>query len=205
MRGIRNRQKGRPSPKKAPLIDTDLTLLVDTLDTTTLAGARDRALLLIGFTAAQRRSELVVIDVKHLVFRPEGLTLTIPFSITDQAGDGSRDCSAGRYAVTLLSSGSHESLARRNRTHQRGRVSADATRPALWPGSIVRQHGSQAHQSMREGRRARKRVDVRRTQSTIAALSPQPRGIVQMSCNRCSVAAPVIRHRTRIRGRRIAF
>lgn len=48
MRGIRNRQKGRPSPKKAPLIDTDLTLLVDTLDSTTLAGARDRALLLIG-------------------------------------------------------------------------------------------------------------------------------------------------------------
>ena len=88
MRGIRNRQKGRPSPKKAPLIDTDLTLLVDTLDTTTLAGARDRALLLIGFAAALRRSELVGIDVEHLAFRPEGLTLTIPFSKTDQTGDG---------------------------------------------------------------------------------------------------------------------
>jgi len=88
MRGIRNRQKGRPSPKKAPLIDTDLTLLVDTLDTTTLAGTRDRALLLIGFAAALRRSELVGIDVEHLTFRPEGLTLTIPFSKTDQTGDG---------------------------------------------------------------------------------------------------------------------
>ena len=88
MRGIRNRQKGRPSPKKAPLIDTDLTLLVDTLDTTTLAGARDRALLSVGFAAALRRSELVGIDVEHLAFRPEGLTLTIPFSKTDQAGEG---------------------------------------------------------------------------------------------------------------------
>ncbi len=88
MRGIRNRQKGRPSPKKAPLMDTDLTLLVDTLDMTTLAGTRDRALLLIGFAAALRRSELVGIDVEHLTFRPEGLTLTIPFSKTDQAGNG---------------------------------------------------------------------------------------------------------------------
>ncbi|ASJ73429.1 site-specific integrase [Granulosicoccus antarcticus] len=90
MRGIRNRQKGRPSPKKAPLIDTDLTLLVDTMDTTTLAGARDRALLLIGFAAALRRSELVGIDVEHLAFRPEGLTLMIPFSKTDQAGKGAQ-------------------------------------------------------------------------------------------------------------------
>ncbi len=88
MRGIRNRQKGRSSPKNAPLIDTDLTLLVDTLDTTTLAGARDRALLSVGFAAALRRSELVGIDVEHLAFRPEGLTLTIPFSKTDQAGEG---------------------------------------------------------------------------------------------------------------------
>jgi len=88
MRGIRNRQKDRPSPKKAPLIDSDLALLVDTLDTTTLAGARDRALLLVGFAAALRRSELVGIDVEHLAFRPEGLTLTIPFSKTDQAGVG---------------------------------------------------------------------------------------------------------------------
>ena len=115
MRGIRNRQKGRPSPKKAPLIDTDLTLLVDTLDATTLAGARDRALLLIGFAAALRRSELVGIDMEHLAFRPEGLTLTIPFSKTDQAGDGieiavpaialSRNCPVAALKVWLVASG----------------------------------------------------------------------------------------------------
>lgn len=88
MRGIRNRQKGRAFPKKAPLIDTDLALLVDTLNTTTLAGLRDRALLLIGFAAALRRSELVGINIEHLTFRPEGITLAIPFSKTDQTGDG---------------------------------------------------------------------------------------------------------------------
>ena len=115
MHGIRNRQKSRPSPKKAPLIDTDLMLLVDTLDLTTLAGARDRALLLVGFAAALRRSELVGIDVEHLAFRPEGLALTIPFSKTDQAGDGveiavpaialSRYCPVAAMKVWLAVSG----------------------------------------------------------------------------------------------------
>ena len=89
MRGIRNRQKGRLCPKKAPLIDTDLAQLLDTLDTSTLAGTRDRALLLIGFAAALRRSEIVGIDVEHLAFGPERLTLTIPYSKTDQVGKGS--------------------------------------------------------------------------------------------------------------------
>lgn len=88
MRGIRNRQKGRTTPKKAPLLDTELALLIDTLDTTTLAGVRDHALLLVGFAAALRRSELVGIDVEHLAFRPEGVTLTIPYSKTDQQGAG---------------------------------------------------------------------------------------------------------------------
>ena len=70
------------------MIDSDLALLVDTLDTTTLAGTRDRAVLLIGFAAALRRSEFAGIDVEHLAFRPEGLTLTIPYSKTDQSGVG---------------------------------------------------------------------------------------------------------------------
>ena len=47
-----------------------------------------RALLLIGVAAALRRSELVGIEVEHLTFRPEGLTLTIQFSNSDLTGDG---------------------------------------------------------------------------------------------------------------------
>jgi integrase len=35
----------------------------------TLAGLRDRALLLLGFAAAMRRSELVALDVEDLDFR----------------------------------------------------------------------------------------------------------------------------------------
>ena len=39
---------------------------------------RDRALLLIGFAAALRRSELSAIDIEHLRFTAEGLVLTLP-------------------------------------------------------------------------------------------------------------------------------
>ena len=49
---------------------------------------RDRALLLIGFAAALRRSELVALNVEDLDARPEGLALTIRSSKTDQEARG---------------------------------------------------------------------------------------------------------------------
>ena len=53
-----------------------------------LAGLRDRALLLIAFAGALRRSELVGIDREHIVFNEAGLRLTIPRSKTDPDGKG---------------------------------------------------------------------------------------------------------------------
>ncbi|MXP64744.1 integrase [Roseomonas sp. M0104] len=53
-----------------------------------LAGQRDRALLLLGFAGALRRSELVAVDREHLRFTTEGLTLRIPRSKRDQEGEG---------------------------------------------------------------------------------------------------------------------
>ncbi len=52
------------------------------------AGARDRALLLVGFAAALRRSELVGLDVADVEERHEGLAVTIRRSKTDQDGAG---------------------------------------------------------------------------------------------------------------------
>lgn len=49
---------------------------------------RDRALLLIGFAGALRRSELVALDVADLEARPEGLALTIRRSKTDPEARG---------------------------------------------------------------------------------------------------------------------
>lgn len=53
-----------------------------------LKALRDRALILIGFAAALRRSEISGIDVERLRFTAEGLVLTLPRRKTDQEGEG---------------------------------------------------------------------------------------------------------------------
>ena len=50
--------------------------------------ARNRALLLIGFGAALRRSELAALDVRDVAFDPRGLMITIRRSKGDQTGKG---------------------------------------------------------------------------------------------------------------------
>jgi integrase len=51
-------------------------------------GVRDRALLLVGFGGALRRSELVALDVEDIEFSDRGLTLNIRRSKTDQEARG---------------------------------------------------------------------------------------------------------------------
>jgi site-specific recombinase XerD len=51
-----------------------------------LAGLRDRALLLVGFVTALRRSEIAALDVDHVEDHPRGLVLSIPRSKTNQVG-----------------------------------------------------------------------------------------------------------------------
>src|SRR5262249_46640717 len=53
-----------------------------------LKGLRDRALLLMGFGGAFRRSELVALDVADLEETEDGLRVTIRRSKTDQEGHG---------------------------------------------------------------------------------------------------------------------
>jgi integrase len=55
---------------------------------TNLAGARDAAVLLIGFASALRASELVAITVDDVRDREAGLVITIRRSKTDQEGAG---------------------------------------------------------------------------------------------------------------------
>jgi site-specific recombinase XerD len=62
--------------------------MVDTVDVTTYQGCRDRALLLLGFAGAMRRSELVALDVAHLNLSDERFVVTIAKSKTDQEGQG---------------------------------------------------------------------------------------------------------------------
>lgn len=86
MRGIR-RKVGRRQVRKAPATADLLSKALERLPNTR-AGLRDRALLLVGFAAALRRSEIVALDVIDVTVRPRGLILNIGRSKTDQAGEG---------------------------------------------------------------------------------------------------------------------
>jgi integrase len=86
LRGIR-RTHGTAQRRVAPVVTADLRRIVLALPETT-AGLRDRALLLLGFAAALRRSELVALDVSDVAYAPEGLRLTIRRSKCDQEGEG---------------------------------------------------------------------------------------------------------------------
>ncbi len=96
--GIR-RTHGAPPEQAAPLMPPELFHVLDAcpemkawrtagrppeLD---LAGVRDRALLLVGFVAALRRSELAALQVDHVAEHPNGLVLTLPRSKSNQTGE----------------------------------------------------------------------------------------------------------------------
>lgn len=84
--GIR-RELGVDPNAKAAAGTEEVLKMVATLPTS-LRGLRDRALLLVGFAAALRRSELVGVDVEHLTFSEDGVRILVPKSKTDQAGEG---------------------------------------------------------------------------------------------------------------------
>ncbi|WP_245519771.1 MULTISPECIES: site-specific integrase [unclassified Mesorhizobium] len=62
MAGIRNKHAAPPRQKEA-ILPEDLIDMLETLDRGSLRGLRDRAMLLIGFAGALRRSEIVALDV----------------------------------------------------------------------------------------------------------------------------------------------
>jgi integrase len=85
-KGIRRRLGMAPIQKTALSIVQLRAILVALPNR--LIGTRDRALLLLGFAGAFRRSELVGLDVDDLAFCPEGLRVTLRRSKTDQEGSG---------------------------------------------------------------------------------------------------------------------
>lgn len=93
--GIKRRH-GTAQDARAPLLPEDLRLMVAQLDES-LAGRRDRAMLLLGFAGALRRSELVGLRVEDLQIQRAGLILALRRSKTDQEGEGaSRGIPRGR-------------------------------------------------------------------------------------------------------------
>jgi integrase len=82
LQGIR-RTIGAGGKPKAPAI-AEVTLGMAKAAPEGLKGLRDRALLLLGFGGAFRRSELVALDVSDVTFEDDGLRVTIRRSKTNQ-------------------------------------------------------------------------------------------------------------------------
>ncbi len=82
--GIRREKGAAPHQKIALLVD-DLRRMVAPLGNS-LLDRRDRAIVLLGFAAALRRSELVALRIEDVRFEEEGLVLTLRRSKTNQEG-----------------------------------------------------------------------------------------------------------------------
>lgn len=86
MAGIR-RALGESQVQKAPITRELLVKLVRELPTDD-AGTRDKALLLLGFALARRRSELVALDLDDVQIGIDAMTVNLKRSKTDQTGKG---------------------------------------------------------------------------------------------------------------------
>lgn len=86
--GIR-RAHGAPQQGKAALLTEDIKAMLAAIEEGP-AAPRDRAMLLLGFAGAFRRSELVTLQVEDLAFTGGGLVVTLRRSKTDQEGQGAK-------------------------------------------------------------------------------------------------------------------
>ena len=89
MQGIR-RTLGTKQRQVQPLVKDDRLAALVMIDRQKMPvkAARDRALLLVGFASAMRRSELVAVRVEHMTYLTNGVEIFLPSSKTDQEGHG---------------------------------------------------------------------------------------------------------------------
>lgn len=88
LRGIARTHGTAVSKKEATTLDLLRDAVRALSKQPSLRSTRDTAIMLLGFAAALRRSELSGIDVGHIRGTPDGLILTLPFRKTDQEGVG---------------------------------------------------------------------------------------------------------------------
>jgi len=85
MRGIR--RSGAAQRKADPLLAADLQRVCDRILPDVL-GKRDKAILLLGWSAALRRSEISALDLEDLSFSDAGVQVALWRTKTDQEGKG---------------------------------------------------------------------------------------------------------------------
>jgi integrase len=86
--GIRRSIGTAPQQKAAILLD-ELEHMVGELPRD-LRGIRDKAILLLGYAGAFRRSEIVALDVENIRFTSREMIVTLPHSKTDQESQGAK-------------------------------------------------------------------------------------------------------------------
>jgi integrase len=86
LRGIR-RTYGRPQRQAQALTKEEINSIVAAFGNSP-RDLRDRALLLVGFYGAFRRSELIAVDCKSIAWSNQGIVITIRKSKTDQERKG---------------------------------------------------------------------------------------------------------------------
>lgn len=97
---VRRQRKERPAGKVALEAD-DLVLVARACVSKTNAGARDRALIVLGFATSLRRSELARLQLSDVSFDPRGVVVLVRHSKRDQEGKGRvLGVWAGKRAVT---------------------------------------------------------------------------------------------------------
>lgn len=81
------RRIGSPAKPVDALLSEDIKRMANELPDT-LMGKRDKALILVGFAGAFRRSEIVGLNVDDVSYRDEGIVILLRRSKTDQHGEG---------------------------------------------------------------------------------------------------------------------
>jgi integrase len=79
---------GKRKRKAPPVTLKPLRAMITATDPETLAGKRDRVLLVLGFSMMARRSELAALRIEDVRFTDDGLTVLIRSSKTDQGAVG---------------------------------------------------------------------------------------------------------------------
>lgn len=110
LKGIRRQIGQTRTPRRVrPLMDAQLSDLLDLLRPDTLRDARDAAILAVGFGAARRRSELVCLDFEQLgsgrgilTIDERGVTVRLMTSKTNQDGSGDEVYILPRMVVPRL-------------------------------------------------------------------------------------------------------
>jgi integrase len=80
--------RGVRSGQATPILVDALRTMIDTCDVSTPKGVRDRLVLVLGWSAMLRRSELVGLDLQDVTETGDGLTVYIASSKTDQEAKG---------------------------------------------------------------------------------------------------------------------